>query len=160
MERTSHTAVHVRSNNGYAGIVAARDYAAGERLLPLRGHIKDHASRYSIQVGVDRHLEPDSTISGGGAGPSPWKFLNHSCDPNLSIDLAAECFVARRPIAAGEELSFNYLTTEWEMATPFDCHCGSPNCFGRIAGFKHLTAEEQERLLAEVAPHIRKLRVY
>ena len=147
--------VRVESSGGVAGVFAARTYQRGEHLLPLRGRTSAHQSRYSIQIDVDRHIEPDSLVT--GAAPAPWKFLNHSCDPNLEIDPGAECFAARREIAEGEELTFNYLTTEWDMASPFDCTCGHPSCFGRIRGFRYISPEEQSRLLPAAAPHIRLL---
>jgi len=43
----------------------------------------------------------------GGLGPK----VNHSCDPNCGVQLndgQAFDFVARRPIGAGEELTFDY----------------------------------------------------
>lgn len=146
--------VRIESSNGFAGVFAAKTYMRGDQLLPLCGRASTTASRYSIQTGVDRHIEPASSTNGAAIAPAPWKYLNHSCDPNLEIDLEVECFIARRGIAAGEELSFNYLTTEWEMASPFDCICGSSSCYGRIRGFKHLSPDDQERLLPAAAPHI------
>lgn len=151
------TGVRVDSLNGFAGVFAAKRYRRGDRLLPLRGRAAFKADRYSIQVGIDQHLHPGYATNGAHAEVSPWKFLNHSCDPNLEIDLEAKCFRARREIAEGEELSFNYLTTEWEMASPFECICGSRSCYGMIQGFRHLSREEQERLLPATAPHIRLL---
>lgn len=156
-ERVWAENIRIESSNGFAGVFAGKAYQPGDRLLPLRGHPSDRGDRYSIQVGVDRHLKPGGSGEGDGTEASPWKFLNHSCDPNLEVDLDEACFVARREIAKGEELSFNYLTTEWEMASPFDCICGSSTCFGSIRGFKHLPREEQERLLPAAAPHIQIL---
>jgi len=48
-------------------------------------------------------------------------------------------------------------TTEYDMAEPFACHCGSPRCFGTIRGFKHLTEDERERLRPFLAPHLASL---
>lgn len=152
-ENVGAESARVKSFDGVAGVFAARTHVRGERLLPLRGRTSAHQSRYSIQITVDRHIEPDSSVA--GETPAPWKFLNHSCDPNLEINLEAECFVARREIAEGEELTFNYLTTEWEMASPFDCTCGHPSCFGRIRGFRSLSTDEQTCLLPVAAAHIR-----
>jgi hypothetical protein len=61
------------------------------------------------------------------------RYGNHSCDPNLW--LADEVtLIARRPIAAGEELTTDYATMtgveEWSMK----CTCGSESCRGTIAG--------------------------
>ena len=50
-------------------------------------------------------------------------------------------------------MTFNYNTTEWEMAEPFSCGCGSENCLGTIQGLKHLTISQRERL-GFVAPHL------
>lgn len=149
--------VRVESNNGFAGVFAARHYSRGDRLLPLDGHAPSPKTRYSIQIGVDRHLDPDSRPNGFPGATAPWKYLNHACDPNLEIDLDAMCFAARRDIAAGEELTFNYLTTEWDMASGFQCLCGSDRCFGTIRGFAYLPPDEQSALLPFAAAHIRTL---
>lgn len=156
-ELPSAESVRVESNNGVAGVFAGRDYRRGERLIPLEGRSPARRTRYSIQIGVDLHLDPESLPNGAPGATAPWKYLNHACDPNLAIDLDAMCFTARRDIAAGEELTFNYLTTEWEMASEFDCLCGSDRCFGTIQGFAHLRPEEQAALLPSAAAHIRTL---
>ena len=36
--------------------------------------------------------------------------------------------------------TFFYPSTEWAMASPFDCHCGSARCLGRIAGASQVPA--------------------
>uniref|UniRef100_A0A7E4V670 SET domain-containing protein n=1 Tax=Panagrellus redivivus TaxID=6233 RepID=A0A7E4V670_PANRE len=66
------------------------------------------------------------------------RFMNHSCDANLEIKLVRTnivipraCLFARRDIAAGEELCYNYgteYTEELTLGPP--CHCGSSNCIG------------------------------
>ena len=62
------------------------------------------------------------------------------------MDTAERTFRALRDIAPGEEISFNYLTTESEMAEPFNCACGSANCFEFIQGRNFLSRAESERL--------------
>jgi hypothetical protein len=62
--------------------------------------------------------------------------------------------VAVRDIPAGEELTFDYLTTEWEMATPFACRCGAADCRGLIQGFKHLSPEAQAHLISRCSPYL------
>lgn len=146
----------MRSHAGSSGVYATRGFDRGEEVFRLTGSVGPRPSRYSIQIDVDRHLEP---FDGGNGAPASrsasWKYLNHSCNPNLEVDSTATRFVARHDIAAGDELSFNYLTTEWEMATPFECRCGSVQCFRHIAGFKHLNPRQQQALLGETAAHIK-----
>jgi SET domain len=93
--------------------------------------------------------------------------LNHARDPNTRIALvftssesseSALLFervdvVSTREIRAGEALTFNYNTTEWEMADPFvDWATGES-----VGGFSRASQEEQAALLASglVLPHIR-----
>ena len=150
-----HHGLEVRSSNGYAGVFATRAHPEGRILLPIAGQIQSHPTRYSIQITPETHLEPvldDVTFS---PGETQWRFINHSCDPNTRMDVEARVVVALRPIEKGEELTFNYNTTEWDMAVPFRCHCGSPDCTGQIQGFRHLTPEQQEALLPLATPHLR-----
>jgi len=64
-----------------------------------------------------------------------WRPLNHSCDPNAwfaeggGLDV-----VARRDIAAREQVTMDYATYCGENMTSFDCICGSPGCRRIIRG--------------------------
>lgn len=60
-------------------------------------------------------------------------------------------------VPADTELTFNYLTTEYEMRESFTCSCGAPNCMGRIEGFAYLPVNKQRELLPLLAPHLRVL---
>lgn len=69
-------------------------------------------------------------------------FCNHSCRPSLVFDMARlEIRVADdRPLAIGDELTFFYPSTEWDMREPFECECRSKagkRCGERIAGAKY-----------------------
>ena len=67
-------------------------------------------------------------------------FICHSCDPNCEIAVGAELavgLVARRPIAAGERITFDYDTTEEDLRGDrggFKCHCGAAVCRGEVLG--------------------------
>lgn len=71
----------------------------------------------------------------------PARFINHSCDANCGIkdnEFGAYDFFARRVILEGDELNFNYETTEHVISAFETCMCGSENCRGYVAGFgKH-----------------------
>jgi hypothetical protein len=73
-----------------------------------------------------------------------WRFMNHSCEPNALIR-GREVF-ALRPIEPGQEITFHYNSTEYELSEPFHCRCGSGLCSGRIRGFRFASRLEQERL--------------
>ena len=60
------------------------------------------------------------------------ELFNHSCDPNAGIR-GQVVLVARRLIETGEEITFDYDTTEVD-SIPFDCNCGTSECRGIIEG--------------------------
>ena len=150
-DASASPAVEVRRAAGTASLHAVRGFAPGQVVVPLEGRPVMQPTRFTIQVGADAHLAPISERA------SPWMYMNHSCDPNLAIDVPRGVIVARRPIAAGEELCFDYHTTEWELDEPFACRCAGPQCVGLVSGFAHLPPARQRALLRDGAPHIRAL---
>ena len=51
----------------------------------------------------------------------------------------------------GEQLTWNYNTSEYELQRSFRCQCGA-----RVAGFKFLSGDEQRKLSPYLSPFIRK----
>lgn len=143
--------IEVIDFEGYKKVVAEKPINKGDTVFNLEGDRSSQASKYTIQVDVQKHLNPFLDIM------SEWKFVNHSCDPNVWIDTVELKMKALRNIVRGEEICFNYNTTEYEMVSPFKCNCGSDKCYGEIKGFKYLAEESQNLLLSFVAPHIKML---
>ena len=70
----------------------------------------------------------DPSVGGSGA-----EFINHSCDGNMdSFTYGGHIYLSsNRRIEAGEELSYNYnIQGDYDA----ECHCGAPNCRGRLQG--------------------------
>lgn len=61
-----------------------------------------------------------------------YQYVNHSCEPNMRFCTASLRFVAERDIKPGDMLTFDYTRTEFEMASPFKCVCGTRSCKGVI----------------------------
>jgi len=139
---------------GELRLVATAPIPAGERILRIDGELAGRPSRYSIQVGEELHVEVPATAAPDAVpGLYPWRFLNHSCAPNAVVRERA--LLALRPIDAGEEITFDYNATEWELTAPFTCRCGA--CGGaRIAGLRHLPPDARARVLPNLAPHLRR----
>jgi hypothetical protein len=133
-------------------LVAIHPIPAGERLFRIEGELTTTPTRYSVQIGENLHIDL-------GSGHSAeeildryfWRFMNHSCEPNSLI--RDREVIAKRDIQPWEAVTFNYNTTEWDMAEPFSCGCGSENCLGIVQGLKYLTISQRERL-GTVAPHL------
>jgi SET domain-containing protein len=99
------------------------------------------ASNESVQIDKDKFLDSKYYYASD--------FINHGCYANTKIDFESMNFVSLRDIKKGEEITYNYLTTEYDLIRDnldFDCKCGSKKCFGRIKGFKFLTDKQKEAL--------------
>ena len=128
-------------------VVAMRAFAAGTVVATITGHRETvEANRFSVQVGVSTHIDD----------LGPFTYLNHSCVPNVFFDTTALALTAIRDIDVGDELSFFYPSTEWQMAEAFDCHCGAAECVGLITGAAMLPDNVLTRY--QINRHIEELR--
>ncbi|MBN1149169.1 MAG: SET domain-containing protein-lysine N-methyltransferase [Anaerolineales bacterium] len=139
---------------GY-GVFAARDFRRGELVIRATGPVLPYQSMHSIQIDWDRHMKVGS----------PARYLNHSCDPNLGVrscNARGVEFVALRDIQAGEEVTFDYAMTEYrhyprpDPNDEFDltCHCGSPNCRGRLGYYSELSDELKVKYRGFIAEYL------
>ena len=122
------------------GLFANEDIEVAEIVVILSGEWLTEPNRASIQIG-ERHI--DSAIGG---------YVNHHCEPNcvvlcsltdltlterlvplivkitgsltsMIISNPQPVLVAIKPILEGEEITFDYNTTESSLANPFKCDC-------------------------------------
>ena len=64
-------------------------------------------------------------------------------------------FVALRPIAAGDEITFDYAMRNYVIEHfPDRCLCGAEHCRGTITGWKDLPAERKAAYGELVAPYL------
>jgi hypothetical protein len=138
-----HDLVGDESQPGLSGFgvksVALRQVDPGEVVFREGGMVYSQASMHSVQVGSEHHCQID------GEG----RFTAHSFTPNCGVFVSAFSerpveFVALRSIEKGEQLSFDYTTTEWELSDGgfVDHKTGRP-----VRGFKHLDHSERRKLL-------------
>ena len=112
-----------------SGLVAARDIEKGAVVHSWAGaRILPRPTYQSVQVGVRRHAYD----------PACMNLLNHSCAPNLRIDVERKTVRALRDIERGELLTIFYPATEWEMARPFRCRCGAKRGLRIVRGARNL----------------------
>lgn len=71
------------------------------------------------------------------------EMFNHSCDPNVGVK-GQNILVARRNIKKGEEVCFDYETTD-SLELVFDCKCGAKNCRKKIYGTSWENREFQNK---------------
>lgn len=124
-----------------SALYARRAYQPGEVIARFDDAQDAPQSYLTVQVAPERHVLLDMLGN-----------LNHSCRPNLAIDADARTVTACRAILPGDMLTFFYPSTEWNMARPFSCQCGEPECVGYIAGARYLSTDTLSRY--RVSPHI------
>ena len=130
------------------GLFAAEPIAEGEVVCVKGGYVFDRETLRSmpgwyraaeIQVAEDLFIGPleEREREGGMV------FSNHSCEPNIGVQ-GQIVFVAMRDIAAGEELTHDWATTDdddYEM----ECRCGSASCRRVITGQDWRRKDLQEK---------------
>lgn len=140
--------VRLRMADGHHLMITRCGFASGDIVCPFGVRaIVSGPLRHSLQVGLDEHIL---------LAPDYLQYMNHSCRPNIVIDTVHRLIRAVRTIAAGDEFMFFYPATEWDMQSPFRCHCGVPECLGLINGACHISPEVLLRY--DLAPHIQLLR--
>lgn len=123
--------VRLNPSSRQQGLFAIRSFERNERLIEFSiRSIQSTPTYLTVQIGENEHFEFE---------PDHLKYLNHSCDPNVFIDLESLTLLAIKPIVNGEELRFFYPSTEWKMDQPFECSCGSNKCLGTISGAHNLS---------------------
>jgi len=137
----------IRTENKFKSLVSKREYHKGDVICEMPSvNVMDKPNRYTVQIGRNQHTHVGKLAA-----------LNHSCDPNVILDTENMLMIARREIARGEELSFFYPSTEWEMNAPFICLCGAPNCIHVVAGARFLPLSTLE--YHYLNPHIREMMI-
>jgi SET domain-containing protein len=146
---TDSSAVVVRRSKIQGrGVYAARDLAEGERIIEYTGKLITSAEadatcddetmrrHHTFLFAVDDKYVIDATHEGSEA-----RYINHSCDPNCeSVVVRRRVYIhALRPIAAGEELVYDYwyvTDDDYSLADLqriYPCRCKSPSCRGTLA---------------------------
>jgi hypothetical protein len=105
---------------------------------------------FPVQVWYDLFMGPMAVEE-----LEPVDYMNHCCDPTCGVR-GSVAVVARRPIAAGEELTFDYGTTDTDRWT-LDCRCGSERCRGRMTGEDWRAPEFQQRNAGYLSLYIQEL---
>ncbi len=117
-----------------AGCYTTRPIRKGTRILEYDGPRMTKAEADVLYEGrpvtyLFGYGSEDNVIDGFGAA----MFINHSCAPNCETIEEDEriYIVAIRPIAAGEELLYEYHLYDSGDESA-DCYCGAPQCRGTM----------------------------
>ena len=94
--------------------------------------------RYAYQISADTY-----TGRKDGVPVDPADFTNHSCDPTTWFENDIT-MTARRDILPGDEITYDYATSETDEDFLLACGCGTAHCRKIIRGSDHLLPEVQQ----------------
>jgi SET domain-containing protein len=135
------------------GVFATDTLKKGERVVRYKGLLRTHdeADRFYENVPDDGHTFlftlNDKYVIDANVDGNVARWINHSCDPNCEAVFEESAkgkkrkdkiwIEAMRPIAIGEELTYNYGIVLAEAHTPelkavWACRCGSAQCTGTM----------------------------
>lgn len=123
-------------------VFATRRIFDGTCIGEIEGEVisdDEYRSRYAFDLENGAQLEP----------APPFRFVNHSCEPNCAFDLIGVDHVdqpnsttvrkllifAINDIESGDELTIDY---NWPASFAIRCNCKTPSCRGWIVGKKSL----------------------
>ncbi|MBI2866443.1 MAG: SET domain-containing protein [Chloroflexi bacterium] len=129
------------------GIIAVEHIAKGELVAVWGGHLITWAEMQRLPPEVREHpVQIWHDLFVGPRAPEEVEavdYMNHSCEPTCGVK-GNVIVVARQDIAPGEELTFDYATTD-TIGLDFECHCGAPSCRGRVTSDDWKAPDFQER---------------
>ena len=85
--------------------------------------------------------------------PEVGDLFNHSCDPNAGVQ-GQIALCAMRDIEAGEEICFDYSTTDSSDYDEFTCGCGVAACRGVVRGDDWKRPDVQAKYAGWFSPYL------
>lgn len=145
----TYESVIVKNTDKGLGVFATRNFNKGEVVIIGR-QVEVIAKRtlHSLQIDFNLHVELDD----------PGRLINHSCNPNTGIRnnlFGGYNFIALFDISEGEEITWDYETTEYISIAVPQCLCNSPNCRGKIRGFSFHPAEMRKKYGEFIADYLK-----
>lgn len=139
------------------GIFAGEEIHKGDRIQYIKGEriknvvkSKEESEAIANWIGVSRKfwMNTDGT---------PFRFINHSCDPNAAI-MGTKTVVALRNINKDDEITIDYSMSDadpyWEG---IHCHCGTKNCRKEIRTICTVPPEVFKKHMPYVSRHFQRV---
>ena len=139
------------------GVFAVNPIESGEVVAVWGGRIVNRASaeaipsdlrRYVVQVEDEQFLAPLEPIDAA-------ELVNHCCQPTCGLS-GQITLVALRRIQPGEEITFDYATTDSSAFLEFPCACSKSPCRQRVACDDWQRADVQAVNRGHFSPYLQR----
>ena len=145
--------------NGGKGTFTRRKVPVDTRILEFTGArvIRKIVNQAVADGGRDSFLQIAENSFIGSSGNVD-DYVNHSCDPNCGLEFAGDRIYLKaiKPIKRGEELTFDYATSQKSFPFRFHCRCGSRECRGEIGNYDEIPEYRKSLYLSMgvIAPYL------
>lgn len=127
----------IHDDDGVDAVIAHREFLRITRMCRVSGQVLPYRCRQTRQLQTGLHLY-DPRFCG---------LLEHSCNPNVFLDMSELWLWALKDIHRGERLTMDFAATEDKLLRQFACHCGSSQCRGWITGHDEPPNREGQQFL-------------
>lgn len=139
------------------GVFAVEAVEPGELIAVWGGRIVSRTEaaalppgerRYVVQVEEAQYLAPLIPIDAA-------EYVNHCCQPNTGL-VGQITLAALRRIEPGEEITFDYATTDSSDFLGFSCACAKSPCRGMVAPDDWRRADVQATNCGHFSPYLQR----
>ncbi|MEK7586202.1 MAG: SET domain-containing protein [Patescibacteria group bacterium] len=138
------------------GLFAKKDIKKGEIVFIIKGK----KIKFLINSQAKAKIAGFNWV---GIGKNEWRdpnkhcvYFNHSCDANTAI-LGHVTVIALRNIKKGEEVTFDYSTTEADIFWQIRCHCKEKNCRKTIKSIQFLPEKDYKHYMPYIPIYFQKV---
>ncbi|NUU37012.1 SET domain-containing protein-lysine N-methyltransferase [Pseudomonas sp. C2B4] len=117
--------------------MALREFPRMSRVCRVSGHLLPYRGQHTRQLAPGVHVY-DPRFCG---------LLQHSCNPNVYLELIDLWLWALQDIQTGDSLTMDYTVSEDKLLRQFACRCGAHNCRGWITGYDEQPNADGQRFL-------------
>lgn len=149
--------VRLSSDKSGQGVFAVEPIDPGEvvavwggRIVPedIAAALPPQTRRYVVQVESDQYLAPLERID-------PAELVNHCCQPNCGLS-GQITLVALRHIEPGEEITFDYATTDSSPFLEFECACVKKPCRNKVRADDWQRSDVQAANRGHFSPYLQR----
>jgi len=144
MEKATGETVAIGESKFGKGIFAMKDLPAYTNLFYISGKEMNFEETIALASRESHAMQTD--IRKYILVEPPFLYSNHSCDPNCGINEDFQ-LITIKPVAKGEELTWDYSTSMLERHWTLHCHCEAPFCRKIILDFDLIPKQIQEKYI-------------
>lgn len=142
------------SGKGGRALIVREPVKAGELVVVFGGEVLD-AEQIERLSPAQRllTLQVEECLYLVSVNDSAADWVNHSCEPTCGLR-GQIALVALRDLAPGDEICFDYATSDGSAYDQFDCACGARRCRKRVSGEDWRRPELWERYRGHFSPYL------